>query len=573
MSPPTASGNITLKEGAATLAIVPIVAGVAQYTTSALPLGQHSVIAEYAGDVSHAPATSSTLIHVVSVATTTTLMSSLNPSNTGDSVTFTATVTPAGGAGNVSFEDGGVQLVSVALTPGGQATYITSALAAGTHSMTATYAGDSSHGGSTSAPVSQQVIGTGLATSTSLISSANPSTAGQSVTFTATVTPNTATGSITFFDGATMLGSGMVDASGVATYTTTSLSVGAHAIGATYNGDATYASSAAPTLTQTVNQIATTTSLMTSGSPSLPAQSVTFTATVTPSTATGTVTFYDGATSLGAAMLSGGTAMYATSSLSNGSHTITATYDGDSSYATSTSSPVTQQVSAAPLLATTTTMASSNNPSQQGQFVTLTATVTPLGATGTVTFVDGIFVLGTVAVGLNGQASIVTSSLAVGPHFITANYSGDATYASSASAPFMQTVNAIPPVAVATTTTLTAAPNPAFGGTAVTLTATVTPAGVTGTVSFFDNGTPVATVNLDSNGQAIATIPSIDPGPHQLTAIYNGDNVHDRSNSNVFLLDGLSPPAGVADIPTLDPRALLVLALALGAASIFVLKR
>src|ERR1700719_786283 len=76
----------------------------------------------------------------------------------------------------------------------------------------------------------------------------------------------------------------------------------------------------------------TTTTLATSGTPSTYASSVMFTATVSPSAATGTVTFKDGSTTLGTGTLSSGTATFATGTLSLGSHSITAVYGGDSNF-------------------------------------------------------------------------------------------------------------------------------------------------------------------------------------------------------------------------------------------------
>ncbi len=92
------------------------------------------------------------------------------------------------------------------------------------------------------------------ATTTTLASSVNPSTAGQSVTFTATVmgTGGTPTGTVTFKDGAATLGTGTL-AGGVATFTTTTLVAGSHAITAVYSGDASFAPSTSAILTQVVN--------------------------------------------------------------------------------------------------------------------------------------------------------------------------------------------------------------------------------------------------------------------------------------------------------------------------------
>lgn len=92
----------------------------------------------------------------------------------------------------------------------------------------------------------------------------------------------------------------------------------------------------------------TTTMLSVSPTSSIYGELVTFTATVLPDSATGTVTFYDGGTALGSGTLSSGMASYSTSSLSAGSHSITATYNGNSNFLTSTSNTVSQTVESAP---------------------------------------------------------------------------------------------------------------------------------------------------------------------------------------------------------------------------------
>jgi len=150
------------------------------------------------------------------------------------------------------------------------------------------------------------------------------------VTFTATVTGVTPTGTVTFLDGATTLGTGTLSGSGTATFTTSALTTGSHAITAQYAGDANNTASTSNTVTQVVNKASTTTTVASSANPSSVGQAVTFTATVTGSTPTGTVTFFDGATALGTGTLSGaGTATFTTSALTLGNHAITAKYNGD----------------------------------------------------------------------------------------------------------------------------------------------------------------------------------------------------------------------------------------------------
>lgn len=183
-------------------------------------------------------------------------------------------------------------------------------------------------------------------TSTALTSSQNPSTYGQSVTFTATVTSSggTPTGTVTFKSGATTLGTATLK-SGSASFTTATLTAGSSSITAVYGGTADFAGSTSHALTQTVNQAATSAFVISSLNPSTSGQAVTFTATVISSngTPTGTVTFKDGSTTLGTGTLSNGEAKFTTSSLSVGTHSITAVYAGSTDFSGSTS-PVLSQV-------------------------------------------------------------------------------------------------------------------------------------------------------------------------------------------------------------------------------------
>ena len=275
-------------------------------------------------------------------ATTTTLGASPNPSTFGQSVTFIATVSPTAATGTVEFFDSSTSLGTRTLS-GGSATLSTTALSIGTHQLTATYSGDTSYSTSTSPPWTQTVNSGATATTTSLASSANPSTYGAAVTFTATISSSLATGSVTFKDGTTTLATSAV-VSGKASFTTSSLAAGSHSISAVYGGDASFSGSASPTLSQTVNKANTTTALTSNRNPSVRGTSVTFTATVSPSAATGTVQFFVDGTLKGSAALSGGSANFTTSQLSAGTHSIKAQYGGSANYNGSTSAVLTQTV-------------------------------------------------------------------------------------------------------------------------------------------------------------------------------------------------------------------------------------
>jgi Bacterial Ig-like domain (group 3)/Beta-propeller repeat len=193
--------------------------------------------------------------HAVQVATTTLVGSSLDPSSVGQAVTFTATVAGVSGStgtptGTVSFMDGSTVLKVVDLN-GGQASLTTSALVAGSHDIHGVYSGDATFlasSGDRSQHVSAVTTSNSFGTTTSVGSSASPSTEMQRVTFTATVTgaagsQGTPTGSVTFMDGAANLQVVPLNASGMASFTTASLGTGTHHITAVYNGDANFSTS------------------------------------------------------------------------------------------------------------------------------------------------------------------------------------------------------------------------------------------------------------------------------------------------------------------------------------------
>jgi hypothetical protein len=187
----------------------------------------------------------------------------------------------------------------------------------------------------------------------------------------------------------------------------------------------------------------TTTTISSSPNPSTYGQAVTFTASTTSSDGAppdgDSVSFYKGTTVVGTGTFSGGEATFTTSNLEPGTNAIKASYLGDQNLAASVSKAVSQVVDKA---TTTTALASSLNPSNSGQSVTFTASVTPqFGGTivGTVTFYDGTTLLKTVGIS-RGSAKFTTQTLGAGTHNISAAYNGSAGFEGS-SASLTQTVN------------------------------------------------------------------------------------------------------------------------------------
>ncbi|MGH7267945.1 MAG: Ig-like domain repeat protein [Candidatus Rokuibacteriota bacterium] len=429
---------------------------------------------------------------------------------------------PAG----VTFSDHGDGTATLGGTPGPGTD--------GTYALTFT----ASHGVPPDAIQAFTLTVAAVATTTSLAPAPTPSVFGEPVTLTVTVTPvgadpSVPAGTVTFKDGPTTLGTEILDEAGQAVLVTTALPVGTRALTAEYSGDGHFGpSTTAPAVAHTVTAAGTTTTLGSSGSPSDFGEPVTFTATVAVvppggGTATGTVEFFDGATSLGTGALDGaGQATLTTSALALGAHAITAAYAGDGSYSGSTSTPaLTQTVDPA---ATTTALGSSANPSVVGQGVTVTATVTaapPASGTptGTVMFtVDGTPQAPVALAG--GQVSLALGTgLALGAHTIEAQYGGDANFTASTAAPLTQTVNQ----AATTTAAVQSSVNPSVFGQSVQFTATVTvtpPGGgtATGTVEFFDGAASLGTGTLDGAGQATVATTSLAAGSRAITAVYAG---------------------------------------------------
>jgi hypothetical protein len=320
------------------------------------------------------------------------------------------------------------------------------------------------------------------ATTMKLTSSLNPSTYGQSVTFTATVTSTggTPTGSVTFADSGAQLATVPLNSSGVAQFTTSSLTANdpdttpGHDIGATYIPSGSFSGSYA-SLIQIVNGLPTITTVAVTPNPSTYAQPVIFSAHVAPVTPntcvpSGTVllTFCRGAQISLALDASGNASVIQPTgneiSEPVSSCTFTGTYTGDTVFASSTSAPNAYVVTPAP--STTTIVSASPNPSPFSLPVTFTVQVAgspsptanpvtgnpvppgTLQATGTVSLYDGPTLISTAtltAAAAGYQAVFTTSTLALGTHTITASYSGDANLGGSLSPPVYEVITAAPP--------------------------------------------------------------------------------------------------------------------------------
>ena len=287
---------------------------------------------------------------------------------------------------------------------------------------------------------------------------------------------------------------------------------GTHSVDAYYAGDSTYTASTSSTVPLTGSTVPTTTTLLTNSTYNSFGQALVLTANVKPyavgsySTDGETVYFYSGATQLGSAKLSGGTATFSTSSLQPGRYTLTAQYVGDSNFVTSTSAAQPYRVSAAVAPSTTSLMllvnGSAVNTVTRGTVVTLQATVSGAGGPvtpGTINFCDatartctGSALFATAQLNANGVATI-KHAFGVGGFQVVAKFAGDTNFGISTSA--VQSLS----VPGATSTTITGSGTPG----SYTLTSKVTGNGSfaspSGTVSFVDttaNGATFASAAL-----------------------------------------------------------------------------
>ncbi|MEO5680108.1 MAG: Ig-like domain repeat protein, partial [Acidimicrobiales bacterium] len=355
---------------------------------------------------------------------------------------------PSGATGPDTAFGLGASVVAT-LVAGGD--YLVSVTGVGTGDPTTGYSGYASLGRYTLTGTVQEPVATAVA----VTSSPNPSTGGQSVTFSATVSvpaPGSATGAtpsgtVAFKDGtATLCAAAALTGGTTATCTAAVNGAGSHGITAVYSGDGEFRPATSPASTQTVLGAPAVAAVTSPANPSVSGQRVTYGATVArqgagTATPTGTVTFNDGSTPLcPAVVLSAGQASCA-ASLPAGSHPLTVAYSGDTTFASTTSPVLTQTIAKA---GTTVAVTSSSAPSVSGVPLTLRAAVAtsaPGGGTptGTVSFREGVTVL-CAAAPLTAGVATCSPALAEGTHVVTAVYGGSSQHLTSTSPGLSQVV-------------------------------------------------------------------------------------------------------------------------------------
>jgi Bacterial Ig-like domain (group 3) len=376
------------------------------------------------------------------------------------------------------------------------------------------------------------------ATTTVLSSNVNPGYVTQTITYTATVTAQNATptGTVTFYQGSTVLSTQPLS-NGQATYATSYSGKNAYKVSATYapTPGTNYGGSISQVLKEVIDALPATsaTALSLSSTSIYIGQPVTMTATVSSGFGTPPdgelVTFKSGGVAVGTGTLSGGVATFTTSTLSANSHTLLAYYGGDGNFKSSNSPKIVLVVSKYP---TTAVLTSDLSYSNYGEPVTLTANLSTAGPspTGKVNFLNGSASLGDIVMA-NGMATLTTAKIPVGLNALTASYTGDANNASSVSASIPQNVS---PAVI--TITLTSAPNPSIAGKSVKFTATLTSNGslpVGSAITFSYNGSTLGTANVNSTGIANFSTNALPQGGDEVTATYAGSNDYNGSTAVV----------------------------------------
>ncbi|MGW5074362.1 Ig-like domain-containing protein [Rhodococcus sp. NPDC004095] len=372
---------------------------------------------------------------------TTTSLQAPASAKTGEAVTLTANVGPANAVGTVQFKDGGNNIGGPIAVSGGNAVLSHTFDTVGAHSVTAEFTAGAGFHNSVSTASTVDVT----ADTTTTLTVPATAVVGDDVTLSATVSPATATGRVQFKDGATDVGAPVDVVNGAASITRKFAEAGTHNFTANFVGTGGYSdsASAASPLTVTDADFGTTTTVLEPvtavvGTP------VNLSATVFPIPSGGDVTFKVDGTPVGTAPVGtgDGVAVLPHTFTAAGSANVVAEFTGTAGFTPSTSAGFTVTVSNPDTRAATSTALAVSGNAAVGQTVTLTATVDPANADGTVQFKAGTTEIGAPVAVVNGVATLTHTFDAEGTYAVTANFVGGSGFKDSVSGPTVLTVSA-----------------------------------------------------------------------------------------------------------------------------------
>ncbi|MFC9519195.1 beta strand repeat-containing protein [Nocardiaceae bacterium NPDC056970] len=503
VAPANAQGNVQFTDNGASIgASVPVVNGVATLPHTFTSAGTHSIAADFtaAAGFTDSSATAQTVTVADPDVETSLSVTAPGTAETGESVTLSAEVTPAGAQGEVQFKVNGDPVGTAIPVSGGAASLPYTFDAAGSFAVTAEFTGAAGFANSTAAAQTVTVSVPDVVTSLTLDAPATAVT-GTSVDLTATVSPSGAQGTVQFTDGGNPIGSPVPVVNGVATLTHT-FTAGSHSIDASFTGgpgftDASASSPASIVVSDPDQQTTTTVTVPATAQTGAP---VTLQATVAPVPSGGTVQFQVGGVDVGAPVtVSGGAASLPWTFDAAGSFAVTAVYSGVTGFEGSTSASQSVTVSVPDVVTSLVVQAPAS--AVTGTSVDLIATVSPAEAQGTVQFQVGGVAVGAAVPVANGSATLPHTFGATGSFAVTAEFSGAAGFTDSSASAQSVTVS-VPDQQTSLTVDV---PGSATTGSSVDLTATVNPSNAVGTVQFTDNGAPIGSPVPVVNG--VATLP------------------------------------------------------------------
>ncbi|WP_258195552.1 Ig-like domain-containing protein [Rhodococcus sp. OK519] len=376
-------------------------------------------------------------------------------------------------------------------------------------------------------------------TTTTLAAVPGPVTSGQSVTLTATVTKGAQGDSVDFFDGATKVGSGALNGSGVATLTWTPTTSGARSLQAKYLGTAK--ANPSESSQQPVSVVVQTSMTVSAPATALTGTAVTLSANVTPSNASGTVQFKDNGANIGSPVaVTNGVATTQYTFTTAGNRSITAEFTG-AGFATATSAPQPVAVNNPDVQTTASLQVPST--AETGTPVILTANLTPANASGSVQFKDGASNIGSPVTVASGKAQLSHTFTEAGNHSISAVFTGSPGFLGS-TAPAKSVIATDPQVPDVQTDTAVTVPATAQTGSAVALSAAVSPADVSGTVQFKDGNDNIGSSVSVVNGVAALQHTFTETGSHSITAVFTGGAGFSGSTSTAQSVQVSDPAPG-----------------------------